>query len=277
MKKGLVIRLLIAGIGVPFLIAVLVFLPPLAIPITLSVITGISAAELLHAVNKPDRWYIYLAPVISAVVIPFGVYFRVGDIVFHVCLYIVTCAMFFMLMRGRSRKSTFKIPGALTGIFGGVITARFLSYLIDLRLAEHGPYLVMLPFIISMLSDTGGYFVGLTLGKHHPFPEISPKKSTEGCIGSVVFGVLFSVLYGVLVDSISPLQVNYVNFALLGLIVNPFVQFGDLVFSAIKREVGIKDFSRLLGEHGGMQDRFDSALFAAPVVWAVVNLLPVFA
>lgn len=277
MSKSLVTRLLIAGIGVPFLVAVLVFLPPICIPATLAVITGVSAYELLRAVNKPDRWYIYIAPVVSAAVIPFGVYFRVGDVVTGVCLYAVTCAMFFMLMRGRSRKSDFKIHGALTGIFGGVITARFLSYLIDLRLYENGPYLVMLPFVISMLSDTGGYFVGLSIGKHHPFPEISPKKSTEGCVGSLVFGVAFSVAYGLIIAAVSGREVNYLNMALIGLVVNPFVQFGDLTFSAIKREVGIKDFSRLLGDHGGMQDRFDSALFAAPVVWAMVNILPVFA
>ncbi len=276
MKKSLITRLAIAGIGVPFLIAVLVFLPPVCIPVTIAVISAVSAFELLRAVNRPDRWYIYIAPVVSAAAIPFGVYFRVGDVVTNVCLYGVTCMMFLHLMRGRSRKSEFKIPGALCGIFGGVITARFLSYLIDLRLYENGAYLVMLPFVISMLSDTGGYFVGLTMGKHHPFPEISPKKSTEGCVGSLVFGVAASVVYGIVISAVSGMEVSYVNMALIGLAVNPFVQFGDLVFSAIKRETGIKDFSRLLGDHGGMQDRFDSALFAAPVVWAMVNLIGVF-
>ena len=118
--------------------------------------------------------------------------------------------------------------------------------------------------------------VGLTMGKHHPFPEISPKKSTEGCVGSLVFGVAASVVYGMVISAVSGMEVSYVNMALIGLAVNPFVQFGDLVFSAIKREMGIKDFSRLLGDHGGMQDRFDSALFAAPVVWAMVNLIGVF-
>ena len=277
MKKNLAARLLVALIGVPLLILVLAVLPPIFVPFALAVICGVSAVEFMTAVKKPDKRRIFIGPVLGAVTIPFGVYFGMREIAVPVCLYTVCVLMFTELMLSRRRKAEFGVTGALAGIFCGVVTPWFMSYLVELKLSSNGTYLVLLPFVISMLSDAGGYFAGIAFGKYHPFPDISPKKSTEGCIGSLVFGAACSMLYGFIAHLISGLEANYVNLALVGLAANPFVQFGDLAFSAIKREVGIKDFSHLLGDHGGMQDRFDSMVFSVPVIYAMVLLMPVFA
>ena len=276
MSKSLAKRLLVAVIGLPLIIAVFVFLPPIAAPVTLSLVCGVCAAEFMHAVARPERRRVYVTPTLAAACIPFGVYFGYAAPVSWTALFVLNAVLFLELMMTREGHRRLGLEGVFAGIFCGVVIPRFLSTLLDIKAMEHGAYLVLLPFVISMSSDTGGYFVGLALGKHHPFKELSPKKSSEGCVGSLLFGVAFSLAYGLLVQAISPLRVNFPLLALVGLLSNPFVQFGDLAFSAIKREVGIKDFSRLLGDHGGYLDRFDSTIFSAPVVWAMLWLLPVF-
>ena len=275
-KKDTKTRLLIAAVGIPVLILVLSVLPLIALPLALALINVCCAIEFIRAVKTVDKNRIFIMPVLSAAVIPFGVYFGHGTGIFMICLYLTSASMFFELMRSRKHVSGFGVAGALAGVFCGAVTPMFMSYLVDLRGFPYGRYLVLLPFVVSMFGDTGGYFLGRKFGKHHPFPDISPKKSTEGCLGSLAFSIVFTVLFGAVVSLLSDAEPCYGNLALLGLAVNPAAQFGDLVFSAVKRETGIKDFSRILGDHGGMQDRFDSTVFAVPVVWAFVNLLPVF-
>lgn len=276
MKKSLLIRILVAVIGVPLLISVMVVLPPIAAPIAIALVCAFCAAEFLHAATALSIPRIYLFPVLASLCIPFGFYYGYSREVSAIALFAVTTDMFLELMISREKGGAFSLRGALAGIFCGAVTPCFLSGLLEIKAMDHGIWLVLLPFVISMLSDTGGYFIGIAFGKHHPFRELSPHKSTEGCFGSLVFGILFSILYGIGVGHFSGIEVNILHFALIGLVANPFVQFGDLAFSAVKREAGIKDFSRLLGDHGGMQDRFDSTFFCVPVVFAMLRLFPVF-
>lgn len=276
MKKSLFVRILVAVIGVPLLIAVMVILPPIAAPIAIGFVCAFSAAEFLHAATQLLIPRIYLLPVLASIATPFGFYYGYPREITEIALFAVTSDMFLELMISREKDGMFSLRGALAGIFCGAVTPCFLSGLLEIKAMDHGVWLVLLPFVISMLSDTGGYFVGIAIGKHHPFRELSPHKSAEGCLGSLAFGVLFSILYGICVGHFSGLTVNVFHFALIGLVANPFVQFGDLAFSAVKREVGIKDFSRLLGDHGGMQDRFDSTFFCVPVVLTMLRLFPVF-
>lgn len=122
-------------------------------------------------------------------------------------------------------------------------------------------------FVIAAvsISDTAAYFVGTRYGHHKLWPRVSPKKSSEGAVGSLVACTVFCAVYGGLYG-----KTGWLSFALLGVAVNAFAQVGDLFESALKRSVGVKDSGSLLPGHGGVLDRADSLLFAMPMV-AVVD------
>jgi phosphatidate cytidylyltransferase len=133
--------------------------------------------------------------------------------------------------------------------------------------------------------DIFAYFVGKAIGRHRMSPEISPKKTWEGAVASVVASVVVGTLWFQHSAGISTwlLQVGLIErrdgmFGLqqpslgvivaLSAIVNVAAQLGDLVESLIKRGAGVKDSGAILPGHGGMLDRIDAMLFAVPVVWA---------
>ena len=112
--------------------------------------------------------------------------------------------------------------------------------------------------IITIITDTYAYITGLLIGKHKLLECVSPKKTLEGMIGGTIFGVLFAtVFFNVVIDSQMPLYV----IILMTLFLSILGQFGDLVFSSIKRYFGKKDFSNIMPGHGGILDRFDSIIF----------------
>lgn len=136
-------------------------------------------------------------------------------------------------------------------------------------------------FAVSSFTDMFAYFVGGLFGKHKLCPEISPKKTVEGAVGGVfgglvgslivfllfdlfhVFGPQFGLLYEGLGLSVASVAVIYVVIGLFG---SAMTQIGDLLASLVKRYCGIKDYSRILGEHGGIMDRFDGIMLNAVFV-----------
>lgn len=123
-------------------------------------------------------------------------------------------------------------------------------------------------FIITSMTDMFAYYVGINFGKHRLAVKISPKKSIEGSIGGTFFAVLFTLGYIYLFDieTIGNIDLNiFVSIALI-ITISIFGQVGDLVASKIKRGYGIKDFSNLFPGHGGVMDRFDSAILAGIIL-----------
>ena len=131
-----------------------------------------------------------------------------------------------------------------------------------------GPQRICVFIIVTICSDIGGYAVGAVAGRHPMAPSVSPKKSWEGFIGSVVACVVGGVLTVWLI-----LDGRWWIGAILGVLVVIFATAGDLCESMIKRDLGIKDMSNLIPGHGGLMDRLDSLLFALPVVWAILTPL----
>ena len=123
--------------------------------------------------------------------------------------------------------------------------------------------------VTVVASDTGGYAVGALFGKHPLVPAISPKKSWEGFVGSLVFGITAADP-----DRDLPSGQTSVDGALLGLVLVLTCTLGDLVESQVKRDLGIKDMGRLLPGHGGLMDRLDGVLPSAVAAWTVLTLLP---
>jgi len=127
---------------------------------------------------------------------------------------------------------------------------------------------VLFLFLILWLNDTGAYISGKLLGKHKMFPRISPKKSWEGLAGGLLMALLVTWLSRPLFPDIPLLHL----WILCPVIVITGT-FGDLVESGWKRASGIKDSGTLIPGHGGILDRFDSLLFAAPAAYIIITLL----
>ena len=157
----------------------------------------------------------------------------------------------------------------------GLLNPFLLCSLMRILAMDFGRYLVLIPFAVAFMSDSGAYFVGCRFGRHKLAPVISPKKSVEGVFGGVVFSVLGMLIYALVIDLVFDYQISYVNAAVYGFIGSLGGVFGDLCFSVIKRQTGIKDYGNLLPGHGGVLDRFDSMLVVGPVVELLLIVLPV--
>lgn len=124
--------------------------------------------------------------------------------------------------------------------------------------------------LISTMTDTFAYITGLLIGNHKLVPKISPKKTVEGLVGGLLIGTIVSTAYYVTV--ISPTSsIVIVSLISLGLCI--VGQIGDLVFSMIKRNYDVKDFSNLIPGHGGILDRFDSIIFISLAFILIANVL----
>ena len=129
------------------------------------------------------------------------------------------------------------------------------------------PIFILALFVLIWLNDTGAYLIGSMLGKHRLFARISPKKSWEGFFGGLAVAVLGSQLLATL----DPLY-SHLQWMGLAIVVVAFGTWGDLIESLLKRTIGVKDSGNLLPGHGGMLDRFDSLLLAAPASYIYIEL-----
>ena len=152
------------------------------------------------------------------------------------------------------------------------------SYVYLMRAMPNGGYLVVLIFLAASGNDTFAYLVGVTLGKHKMFPELSPKKSVEGFIGGVVGATILGMIFGYIYSRhVHPVHHATILFGAACLVGSLPAVIGDLAASAIKRNNNIKDFGNLIPGHGGIMDRIDSILFTAPIMYYVVTFVIRFA
>ncbi len=153
------------------------------------------------------------------------------------------------------------------GTMMGTLYVGLLNYFYLVRNLPDGWIWLIFTLAGTWACDTTAYFVGKAFGKRRLAPELSPKKTLEGAIGglagSVMAGFIFAMIYSFL-----PLS----KMLLLGLLIGAAAEVGDLLESAFKRQAGVKDSSKLIPGHGGILDRFDSALFSAPLVYYYVLL-----
>ena len=162
--------------------------------------------------------------------------------------------------------------GALTSILAGIFVLLWVPFLLSfatvLLAGPDGQLRVAVLLLLVVANDTFGYLVGALFGKHPMAPKISPKKSWEGFAGSAAGASLVGVLAAVFV-----LDAPWWFGMVLAVATVAAATAGDFSESMIKRELGVKDMSNLLPGHGGVMDRLDSIVFAAPVVFLVSLLL----
>jgi phosphatidate cytidylyltransferase len=154
------------------------------------------------------------------------------------------------------------LPAAGISCSGLLLVALPLTYAIPLHgISRVGPILLMFVMVITWVGDTAAYFVGRAIGKHPLAPVLSPKKTWEGTVASILGALLVAVLFRKWL--IVPLP-HLLAMATVG---NFAGQAGDLLESAYKRSAGVKDSGSLLPGHGGVLDRIDALILAIPVVW----------
>ncbi len=175
-------------------------------------------------------------------------------------------------------------PAAAASAFGFIYVALPLAMLVQLRQQWAGSFLILYLLLVVWAGDILAYFVGKSVGRHLMAPRISPKKTWEGAAASLVASMAVG---GAMFYYSSPLSTRLLSWGLIerrdgmfGLerpgmasalvltaVLNVAAQLGDLVESLIKRGAGVKDSGTILPGHGGMLDRIDALLFAAPVLW----------
>ena len=166
------------------------------------------------------------------------------------------------------------IKDAAMVFLSGIVVPFMLTSLVRIFRMEQGRVLICIPFIIAYMSDAGAYFIGIKMGKHKLCPNISPKKSVEGLIGGVIVGTLALLLYGWIVNTFFYASTRYIPMMIYGIVGCLASAFGDLCMSVIKRQTGIKDYGHLIPGHGGVLDRLDSVMIAAPLTEALLLILP---
>ena len=157
--------------------------------------------------------------------------------------------------------------------FGGLIVPYLLTALIRILAMKIGRYVILIPFIAGYANDTGAYLVGMRYGKHKLAPVVSPNKTIEGLLGGFAGSVICMLVYA-LILRIMNFNVNFGYALIYGVLGAAAGTFGDLCFSVIKRQTGIKDYGNLIPGHGGVLDRFDSIMTVAPLMEALLLLLP---
>jgi phosphatidate cytidylyltransferase len=174
----------------------------------------------------------------------------------------------FLLISGLPKGHHNFVKNATATVFATIYLPFLAGFLVVLAKPEDGLARVMTFVVVVGCNDTFGYIFGVLLGKHKLAPAISPKKTWEGLIGSLIF----SILGGGLMLSLL-FEKHWVVGAAIGLAAVFTATCGDLIESAIKRDLDLKDMGAILPGHGGMLDRLDSVLLSAPIIWAILTLV----
>ena len=267
-------RLIVAAIGLPLLLALLILAPPWAVTLLFSAVTVLGSWEIYHIFHIEKRLGALVLTMACSAAVQFMVYFRgYGETVY---LFLPFALLLFACwVAYYEREEPFGVEGLAVSLFSGSFVVLGLSAMTALRLGEKGHLLVLAPLVVTFLGDSGAYFAGRALGKRKMSPHTSPNKTVAGLVGGLAASALGMVLYGLVLRSFG-LNGALGKLALVGLLAGGADQLGDLSFSLIKRHAGAKDYGNLLPGHGGAYDRFDSTSFAAPTVLMLLRLLEVF-
>ena len=195
--------------------------------------------------------------------------------VYPVIMIAVVFTLLFFLFTYVFTFPRYRAPQIMAAMFAYLYAPVMLSFIYLTREGfENGNYLVWFIFLCSWGSDTCAYAVGVLIGKHKMTPKLSPKKSIEGAVGGVAGAALLFVLYThFAVNRYSATELPLLLVAVLGAAGALVSMVGDLAASAIKRDHGIKDYGKLIPGHGGIMDRFDSVIIAAPLIFIGLMIL----
>ena len=260
-------RVLVAVVGLPVLLWVVLAAPRMVIAIALAILAAIGADELMKCIGTEA--YLRSCAIGAAALSVLWTQIFSGEQIAAVWVAYTVAMFIYAIIKG----GKVKFQQITAGMFAAIaIPYAFSAFLRIEAMGFHRAYL-LLPFILSFACDTFAYFVGCTIGKHKLAPKVSPKKSVEGSIGGLVGNVLCGCIFVFVMNRWFGGSIGYGAMVILALACGVVAQVGDLSFSLIKREFGIKDYGKLFLAHGGVLDRFDSVLFVAPVIEIILQFV----
>jgi phosphatidate cytidylyltransferase len=234
------------------------------------VVTALTLFEFYSLINKGGKANIAVVPATIAglflyVSVPLNIYFdgkwALGGLALYLFVFmIIAIGELFRQKENPLQNWAYFIMGQVYVVLPFV--------LLDVISINFNKYFLLALFALIWVYDSGAYIFGVTLGKHRLFERISPKKSWEGAIGGLLAACGVSLIFAHFLPSLQ--IIGWLGFAVLVVVAGTF---GDLSESLMKRTLNIKDSGKILPGHGGMLDRFDSLLFAAPVIAAYLLLL----
>jgi phosphatidate cytidylyltransferase len=271
--SNLVVRALSGAVFVALMLGAIYF-GQITTMILVTLLAGIGLFEYVQMVSRIE--HISIAPILfiatGLVLFILPLYsgyflFFINVFILPVCVVIIVLYIIdFLFAKDKG------FYGLVAAIFGYlyILIPFFIVVLIRDFSEENGWKYLFSMFVIIWTNDTFAYLTGRTFGKTKLFERISPKKTWEGTIG----GLLFSLIAGVSIAY--TLDESFVKWSILALFIALAAIFGDLFESLLKRTAGIKDSGNIMPGHGGVLDRFDAVLFAAPVFWVLWPLLSEF-
>lgn len=274
------VRILAACVGLPLLLVIVLLLPPIGTAILFAAACMIAAYEMLWRTGllKHVRILIYTAVMAAATVMWswMKACAVVSEQTLWLCmligLFVYFVALFCELLAGHAE---IRFSVLCVALFSGFVYPFLIGALVRLRAMDGGKFYILVAFLLSMIADSGAYFVGRAFGRHKLAPVVSPKKTVEGAIGGVISNVIAMILYTLLLNQCFGFtQVNYFYAAIYGVLGAIGSIIGDLTLSVVKRQVGIKDYGNLIPGHGGILDRFDSTMIVAPLAEILLLLIP---
>lgn len=265
-------RVIAAFALLPLLLIVMLAFPKIVAMLLLSSMAAVASWELLAGTGivKMPRLCLYTALMAFWSILWSTLGIQVGWLVLGVMVF--WCLLFMEVML-----SGMKLPFQALGVCfaGGLVVPFLLGSIGRIYMTENGRALALIPFAVAFLSDSGAYFGGMFFGKHKLAPEISPKKTVEGVFGGIIGAIAGLLIFFLVLQFFFGYTVNYWFVLLYAILGSLGGVFGDLCFSVIKRQTGIKDYGNLIPGHGGILDRFDSMMVVGPLVEVLLLLLPV--
>lgn len=265
-------RVVVAVVALPVLFLVLYAAPAWVLPVMVAVLSGIGVYEALCATGFLRHTRVSVYSIALAAAIPFWVWYDGRHWTALAMLFVYAVLLFANAMGSHKTVGLEQMGGAF---LLSVLIPYFLSSFLRLRGLVEWRFYILLPFVVAFTSDAFALFAGMAFGRRKLAPELSPKKTVEGAVGGLLGAVVCAVGYGILAQPLFGVaKVRLGVMAVYGGTGSLVAQFGDLAFSYIKREYGLKDFGNLFPGHGGVLDRFDSVTFCAPFLELMIAALP---
>lgn len=266
-------KALAVGLGLgAYIVLSLIFLKP-AFVVLVAVALALGSIELHQALRKHGMTSAIVPIVAGTIAISTGSYLagQQKPVVFSTTS-VLLAALALTVLAALIWRMPGGAPGFVKDASASLLIVAYVpllgSFTALILAGDRGVARTVTFLLIVVMSDTGGYVAGVLFGKHPMAPRISPKKSWEGFAGSIAFGTAAGVLMAMF-----GLGVPYWVGMILGVCLVAVGTCGDLIESMIKRDLGIKDMSSFLPGHGGVMDRLDSLLVAAPVAWLIMYIL----
>ena len=265
-------RLISAAVLLPITGLIIWVLPKAVCAIAVAALCALMVYELLHRSGLVRHTRLEIYTMIAAFMVPIWSHLGMSRPWGQLGLLVFFCAIFGEMLYNHV-KVRFEMIGFC--LLAGIVLPYMLSSIVRILDLYSGRELIIIPLILAFLPDSGAYFIGIRYGKRKLAPTVSPKKSVEGAIAGVITAIAGMMIYAIVMDIATDREVSY-SFALIYGVVGAAADiFGDLFFSAIKRQIGIKDYGNLIPGHGGVLDRFDSMLVVAPLAEILITLIPV--